>query len=168
MNSANPQAGAPAPQKKSNTGLIIGIVVVVLLCCCCLIAGGGFAYYRSMQAATAFSSFATSMPSVPSGSGAGGAGGAVAGIPTGGNGNETDRAQAWTMALAAIVQNNPMSCTQPDADKTTIDVTKQPDSSGAWEEQWTVACDGADSIKVDVTFTPAGGGVNTVTAKLAK
>jgi hypothetical protein len=28
--------------KKSNTGLIIGIVVVVLLCCCCVFALGGW------------------------------------------------------------------------------------------------------------------------------
>ncbi|MBM3123645.1 MAG: hypothetical protein FJZ87_01075 [Chloroflexi bacterium] len=36
-------AGSPmeAP-KKSNTGLIIGIVVVLLLCCCCISALGGW------------------------------------------------------------------------------------------------------------------------------
>lgn len=30
--------------KKSNTGLIIGVVVAVLLCCCCVIALGGWFY----------------------------------------------------------------------------------------------------------------------------
>lgn len=30
--------------KKSNTGLVIGIVVAVLLCCCCVIALGGWFY----------------------------------------------------------------------------------------------------------------------------
>ena len=35
----------PAPAKKSNTGLIIGIVVVVLLCCCCVLAIGGYYAY---------------------------------------------------------------------------------------------------------------------------
>ena len=30
--------------KKSNTGLIIGIVVVVLLCCCCAFVAGGWFY----------------------------------------------------------------------------------------------------------------------------
>jgi hypothetical protein len=34
--------------KKSNTGMIIGIVVVVLLCCCCVIAiGGGWWLYAN-------------------------------------------------------------------------------------------------------------------------
>jgi hypothetical protein len=35
---------SPEQPKKSNTGMIIGIVVVVLLCCCCAIAIGGYFY----------------------------------------------------------------------------------------------------------------------------
>jgi hypothetical protein len=35
---------SPEQPKKSNTGMIIGIVVVVLLCCCCAIALGGYFY----------------------------------------------------------------------------------------------------------------------------
>jgi hypothetical protein len=30
--------------KKSNTGLIIGIVVVVLLCCCCAVGAGAWSF----------------------------------------------------------------------------------------------------------------------------
>jgi hypothetical protein len=30
--------------KKTNTGLIIGIVVVVLLCCCCAVVAGGWVF----------------------------------------------------------------------------------------------------------------------------
>jgi len=30
--------------KKSNQGLIIGIVVAVLLCCCCVVIAGGWIY----------------------------------------------------------------------------------------------------------------------------
>jgi hypothetical protein len=40
----------PVTPKKSNTGLIIGIVVVVLLCCCCLLSVGlywGYTTYYS-------------------------------------------------------------------------------------------------------------------------
>lgn len=36
-----PQVEEP---KKSNKGLIIGIVVVVLLCCCCAFVAGGWFY----------------------------------------------------------------------------------------------------------------------------
>jgi hypothetical protein len=36
-----PAPDQPAP-KKSNTGLIIGIVVVLLLCCCCILGIGGW------------------------------------------------------------------------------------------------------------------------------
>jgi hypothetical protein len=35
---------SPEQPKKSNTGMIIGIVVAVLLCCCCVIALGGWFY----------------------------------------------------------------------------------------------------------------------------
>jgi hypothetical protein len=35
---------SPEQPKKSNTGLIIGIVVVVLLCCCCITAVVGWQY----------------------------------------------------------------------------------------------------------------------------
>jgi hypothetical protein len=34
----------PAEPKKSNTGLIIGVVVAVVLCCCCLLAVLGWFY----------------------------------------------------------------------------------------------------------------------------
>ena len=40
----------PAPAKKSNTGLIIGIVVVVLLCCCCVAAIVGYYAYTMYSA----------------------------------------------------------------------------------------------------------------------
>jgi len=40
----------PGQPKKSNTGLIIGIVVVVLLCCCCVLAIGGYYFYTAYSA----------------------------------------------------------------------------------------------------------------------
>ena len=39
MNEMNEMPVSPEPPKKSNKGLIIGIVVVVLLCCCCATLG---------------------------------------------------------------------------------------------------------------------------------
>jgi hypothetical protein len=168
MDSPNMQAEAPASKKK-NTPMIIGAVVVVILCCCCLIGLGAFGYSRYVagKALTDFNNqVATSMPngsspSLPSGSTAGT-------VPTGGLGDEITRTTAWGYALTAIVQKDPMSCQQPDAADTTIEVTKQPDSSGVWQERWTVACGGGTSIPVDLTFTPAGAGIFTVKATLGK
>lgn len=36
------QSPIPDAPKKSNTGLIIGIVVAVVLCCCCVLAIAGW------------------------------------------------------------------------------------------------------------------------------
>lgn len=168
METSNMQAGAPAP-KKNNTPLIIGIVVVVILLCCCLVGVAAFAYsrYVASKAVSDFNSqLATSMPDssapgLPSGSTAGT-------VPTGGLGDEIARTTAWGYALSAIVQANPTSCTAPDAASTSIEVTQKPDASGAWQERWTVACGGGTSIPVDITFTPAGAGIYTVKATVAK
>ncbi|CAG0986896.1 hypothetical protein ANAEL_02073 [Anaerolineales bacterium] len=42
MNEMNEMPVSPEAPKKSNTGLIIGIVVAVLLCCCCAFVAGGW------------------------------------------------------------------------------------------------------------------------------
>ncbi len=175
------QAAAPA-SKKMSTGTLIGAVVIVLVVVdCCMIGVGAFAYSRfaaadsalpgmSGQIATAasgglsapgFSSGTTVAPGSSSGS-------SVSAVATGGLGDETTRATAWGYALTAVLQANPMSCTVPDATHTTIEVTQQPDSSGAWQERWMVACDGASAIPVNMTFTPSSGGMFTVKATVAK
>jgi hypothetical protein len=163
------QAVAPASQKNNSTWIIALATAVALLCGCLGIAGG-FAYWhyfggRSLsivnsQVATPLPS-ASSTPVPTSGSNAGV-------IPYGGLGDKITRATAWGSAISAILQAEPTRCTSPDGAKTTIKVTHQPGSSGAWQERWTVACDGASSIPVDITFTPAGGGVFTAKATLAK
>ena len=49
--SATPEPASVQPEaKKSNTGMIIGIVVVVLLCCCCVLAIGGYWFYTMYSA----------------------------------------------------------------------------------------------------------------------
>ena len=159
MNSSNMQAGAPAP-KKNNTTLIIIVVVVVVLLCCCLIAAGVFAYSR-YAAGKALSGFATAMPggSVPGGLPSGS-------VPTGGLANDLTRAEAWSYAIAAIVPSN-QTCVPAPA-TTTISVTQQPDASGAWTERWTVDCGGGTTVPVDIAFTPAGAGLFSVKATVAK
>ncbi|HEY9153078.1 MAG TPA: hypothetical protein VIN60_09360 [Anaerolineales bacterium] len=165
MNNSNMQAGAPA-LKKNNTPIIIAVVVVVILLCCCLIGVGGYIYSRYVvgKAVSGFNNqIATAMPggSIPGGLPSGS-------VPTGGLGDDATRAEAWGSALASIIQSNPASCTAPDATNTTIEVTQQPDASGVWTERWTVACGGGATIPVDITFTPAGGGLFTVKAAVGK
>jgi len=167
MDSSNMQAGPPAP-KKNNTTLIIVVVVVVVLLCCCLIVVAAFAIPAITRGW--FSPMNFQMPTaMPGGSVPGGSvpGGLPSGsVPTGGRGDDVTRAEAWTSAIAAVVPTNP-TCV-PDATKTTIDVTQQPDSSGAWQERWTVDCGGGTTVPVDIAFTPAGAGLFTVKATVAK
>jgi len=134
-----------------------------------LIAVGGFAYSRYVagQPLSGFNTqTSTVMPSdsptpfPTSGSNTGT-------IPSGGLGNEITRATAWGSAITAILQANPTSCMSPDGAQTTIKVITQRKASGAWQERWTVACDGTTPIPVDITFTPAGGGQITVKAAVA-
>jgi hypothetical protein len=169
MNTSNMQAGAPAPKANNNKMIIIVVVVVVVLLCCCLIAAGAYAYSR-YTASKVLSNINNQLATAePGGSGTPGIpSGTVAGVPTGGLGNVTDRGTAWGYALLAITQKDPMSCTAPDAAKTTISVTQQPDASGAWTERWVVDCGGGKTIPVDISFTPAGGGINTVKATLGQ
>jgi hypothetical protein len=159
------------PPKKSNTTMIIIIVIVVVLCCCCLVIVGG---YATMGPAinNVFSSVnqglnnpgAPSLPgngtvptpniSIPSSQ-----------VPSGGKGDDIQRAEAWGYVVTASALN---ACYATDASKTTIAVTTQPDSSGAWQEKWTVACSDGSNKSYDVSFTPGGGGTTTVVVNPSK
>jgi hypothetical protein len=52
----NEPIGTPLPEapKKSNTGLIIGIVVAVVLCCCCVVAVVAWQFGDQILQATGF------------------------------------------------------------------------------------------------------------------
>jgi hypothetical protein len=189
MQSSTPQVISDTQPKKSNTPLIIGIVVAVLLCCCCLIvAGGGFYLTRRATSAvneklTSMPDFLTSLPSdimtsmpedlttpEPSSPGATESSPSDSTIPAdtipqGGLGDEIQRAQAWTYSVLAVVTSG---CNVPVAKDTKIEVTQQPDSAGVWKERWTVACDGASAVAVDVTFTPSSNGITDVKVDVAK
>jgi hypothetical protein len=185
----------PAPQvvyneqpKKSNTGLIIGIVIAVLLCCCCLIVIIGFVYMGS-SVTKVFSSIneqlttavpeipsspdATMEPSEPSTSPDATAeplNPALPGlpadtIPQGGLGNDLQRTQAWAQSLSVTL---PSGCLSPVAKDTKIDVTQKPDANGVWKEKWTIACDGGSPVAVDITFTPSSNGITEITLEKAK
>jgi len=149
-----------AAPKKSNTGLIIGIVVVVLLCCCCLlVAIGGYGYSR-YQAASALSGINSGLPGSTGGTGGSGGGGStgtvtnIPGIPSGGKGDDAQRSAAYGFVVIAAATDG-CSTSSPKADSTKISVSQQPDSSGAWQEEWTVVCD-SGSNKTYVVAFPAG------------
>jgi hypothetical protein len=164
------QAAASAPQK-SNTPLIIGIAAVAVILCGCLALVGGFAYWRYAAAGQALSGInsqiVTAMP-VGSPSPAPTIASNAGTVPVGGLGDEITRATAWGSAITTILEAEPTSCMSPDGAQTKIEVTHKRSSSGAWQERWMVACDGASAIPVDISFTPAGGGQFTVKATLAK
>ena len=44
------QPALESSPKKTNIGLIIGVVAVVILCCCCLIVIGGYAFFSVSRA----------------------------------------------------------------------------------------------------------------------
>jgi len=186
MQNPTPQVLVNEQPKKSNTGLIIGIVAAVLVCCCCLIVIiGGF--YMSTSISKVYSSIneqltaipempsfqdatvepsepstspnATSEPLVPSIPGL-----SSDTVPQGGLGDELQRTQAWAQSLTVTLL---AGCT-PVAKDTTIEVTRQPDANGVWQEKWTIACDGGSSIPVDVTFTPSSNGITDITVEKAK
>jgi hypothetical protein len=168
MESPTPQFTPVEQPKKSNTGLIIGIVVVVLLCCCCLVIGGVL-MFMGPAVSNVFSSVnqqltampeipsipsgtsepsipsdAPVMPSVPSDL-----------IPQGGLGDETLRANTWGYVITAAAVTG---CMATDASQTTIDVVQKPDSAGAWKEKWTVTCSDESRKSFDISFTPSASG----------
>ncbi|MGA7194379.1 MAG: hypothetical protein WBW94_12185 [Anaerolineales bacterium] len=175
---SNTQAGAPTAKNNNTLFIVIGIVVALL--CCCLIVVGGFAYSRYVAGKTLSGinnqiatvtpgGLSSPVPVLPSESTAvPSSGSAAAAIPTGGLADEPTRATAWGSAIAAIVEANPTSCPSPDAAKTMIVIIYHPKASGIWQERWTVACDGASPIPVNITFTPASGGLFTVKATVVK
>jgi hypothetical protein len=159
----DPQAG---PNKNRN--MIIGVVVAILVCCCCAAAAiAGYyayqAYTQTQQALEDLQNFEipTGIPFDPQdpnspeiplpGFDSSGE------VPEGGLADEQTRITAW-FSLQVI---GPLSgCNAPTAQGTAISVTQQPDSSGAWVEEWDVNCGDGTSKPFNVKFTPQGGIVN--------
>lgn len=163
-----------AEPKKSNTGLIIGIVVVVVLCCCCVALIGGLAIAGPTIGKTfssvnkdlkpGISDFPTLSPddfptispdaTMPSLSDI---------VPNGGKGDDSQRASAWAYVIVATATDG---CSyNPKASATTIKVTQEADSSGVWAEEWTVTCDDGTKKPYTVTFTPGASGTTEIKVK---
>ena len=167
MESSAPQFTPVEQPKESNTPLIIGIVVAVLLCCCCLVIVAVFLFmgpavnnvYSSVnEQLTAMPGVpslpeGTSEPSLPSDA-----------VPQGGLGDDLLRTNTWAYVVIVAATDG---CYTPNAADTAITVTQEQDSAGVWKEQWLVACDGGNSVPVDVVFTPnsATGGTDIKVTK---
>jgi hypothetical protein len=168
MESSTPQVTPVDAPKKSNIGMIIGIVVVVLLCCCCLVIVG-VVLFMGPTVGNVFSSVnqqLTAMPEIPSmPSGTSEPSNpsdnpSVPAIPSslvpqGGLGDDVLRANTWGYVITAAAMSG---CSATDASKTSIDVLQQPDSDGVWKEKWTVTCDDGSNKSFDVAFTPSKDG----------
>jgi hypothetical protein len=169
--------------KKNNTVLIIVAVVAALLCCCCLLVVAGYALtgpaisntfeniqedlnempYEGMPDSED-TPYSEATPSGDDGFGSGDYGLSDY-IPNGGLGDDTLRTDTWFyINLSAAVQ----SCVIPatGAQNTTIEVTQDPDSSGAWSERWTVPCEDGTTKAFAVSFTPAAGGGTDISVSL--
>lgn len=182
-------SNVPEVPKKNNTVLIVVAVVVALLCCCCLLAGVAFAVagpaitntferieedlyempYEGMPEFEDMPNYEATPYSEDNPSGEGewefGDYGLSDYIPSGGLGDDTLRTDTWFYVnLSAAAQ----SCVIPatGAQDTVIEVTQDPDSSGAWRERWTVPCEDGSTKPFAVTFTPAAGGGTDISVSL--
>ncbi len=193
MENPNMQGMPVSQPKKSNTGLIIGIVVAVLLCCCCILVGGGAAIYYKAQSSVSdiYSSLNEQLTALPNeipslqdltleppsfdATSEPGSPNATQPplnlnipsdtVPQGGLGDDILRTQAWTYSLLTVAMSG---CSVPTAKDTTIEVLEKPDANGVWKERWTVACGDSKTIPVDITFTPSSGGGTDISVTLAK
>lgn len=152
------------PQQKSNRNVIIAIVVAVILCCSCLTfsVAGYYGYQAYAATPTAINQFEipTDIPLVPNDP-------ASPSIPVpsfdssdapqGGLTDPTTRVTTWT-TLQLIASFS--GCATPTAEGSTITILQEPDSSGAWIEEWNVSCGDGSSQPFKVTFTPENGGVS--------
>jgi hypothetical protein len=166
----------PEPQK-SNTGLMIGagVAVALVLICCCLLVGViaaltimgpvvGKVYStidnipQMPSGMPTISDFPTMSPdaTMPSLSDV---------IPTGGNGTDVQRTQAWAQLFIAATVSG-CSIDSPSAiPDTKIKVTQEANGDGVWVEEWTVPCSDGTNKAFTVTFTPGKNGDTDIQVK---
>lgn len=175
------QPALESSPKKTNIGLIIGVVAVIILCCCCLIVIGGYAFFSVSRAvgstyssieimltpgAEGFEDFPP-IPEIPTSPNdeygipelPASPYGYDDFIPQGGLGDEVLRADTWGYVIVTAAMTG---CVATDASKTSIEVIQQPDADGMWKEKWTVTCDDGTKKSFDVTFTPSAQGGTTI------
>lgn len=145
------------PSEKSGgtnrTILIIAGVVLVLGCCCLALFGLGYYGYKyygiGQPSQSGPEAFTPIPPIINSGPTA-----AVNSVnadepPAGGLGNDVLKNDTWRAVSAAAVG---LGCDQPMGSQSSIEVLKQPDNAGVWDEKWTVACQSGKSYAFKVEF----------------
>ena len=141
------------PSGPNRNILIIAGVIVVLGCCCLVIAGLGFygyKYYSDNQPSLGGPEAFTPIPPIINSSPTQQINAASADEPpAGGLGNDLLKNDTWKAVSAAAVG---LGCDQPIGSQSTIDVLKQPDNAGVWDEKWTVACQSGKSYAFKVEF----------------
>ncbi len=149
------QTSQPENTSGPNRNILIIAGVVIVLCCCCLALAGlgyyGYKYYQENNSPTqsgpeAFTPIPPIINSAPTS--------AVNSSnadepPAGGLGNDILKNDTWRAVSTAAVG---LGCDQPIGSQSTIEVLKQPDNAGVWDEKWTVACQSGKSYAFNVEF----------------
>jgi hypothetical protein len=147
------------PAGRNRTLVIVAVVALVLLCACLVLAIVGFFSFITIRSAETqefpveeFPSVVTQEVVTPTSDASLNPPGFEADPgepPTGGLGNDILRDDTWQYVAAAAVGQG---CDQPIGEDSTIEVLQEPDASGVWVEQWTVACESGDSYAFEVEY----------------
>ncbi len=147
-------------QEKPKSRKIWFIVAGVVLACCVIVALG--AVFAGPVVSSAIQGFlgtpaadasTTALPSDQALSAATPEAPSV-GPVDGGRGDDILKTDVWNSIVGFYASSR--NCT--DVASTKIDVTQAPDSSGVWQEEWTVlACGETTVLKVKFTPSPQGG-----------
>ncbi len=141
----------PIPGNSKNKWILPLIAVLSLSCCCVFILAGVVFYPKVRQAISASFSTPEPVPEVDINPSAGN--GSSTGPASGGLGDNLLKTDVWNSIVQAYASQK--SC--QDVTSTQIEVRQPPDSSGAWQEAWTVMACGQTNVLV-IDFTPSADG----------
>ncbi len=132
---------------------ILPIAGVLILSCCFLFALSGVFLYPTVKNKVS-NLFATPQPVPEVELDPANAGGAAGGPAGGGLGDSQLKADVWNSILSSYASQKYCK----DVTSVQIEVSRPPDSSGAWQEAWTVmACGQTNVLLIDFTPSPEGG-----------
>jgi hypothetical protein len=138
------------PERPNRRPLITTITAIILCCFCIVLAVAGYYGFVTIRSVETQEFPTSEFPSVvtqeimtlPPNSNPGEA-------PIGGLGNDILRNDTWQAVAAAAVGQG---CDQPLGTDSTIEVLQEPDASGVWVEEWTVACRSGDTYAFEVEY----------------
>ncbi len=137
---------AVQPRKKSNIPLIVAAALVVACLCSCvtlvLTVGVGF-YLLDVNSVSSPTFPAYDAPAVEA---------YDPNLPQGGYGDNALRKRVWDFILPMAEED--ANCQSPLPAAAVIAVTVEPDSSGVWEEGWTLFCSNGPTPVFRIIFSP--------------